>query len=68
MIPTKWNPLKFALGGALIGAGISFVQLKHGWTGEMILFNAGHILGGATVFALLAGVSARIRNAFVGRK
>ncbi len=65
MKPTKSNPLKWALGGALIGAGISFVQLKHGWTGEMILFNAGHILGGATVFALLAGVAALIRNAII---
>ncbi len=65
MIPTKSNPLKWALGGALIGAGISFVQLKHGWTGEMIVFNAGGIVGGATGGALLAGVAALIRNAII---
>lgn len=67
MKSTKSDPLRWALGGALLGAGISIIQIKHAWAGEMILFNAGQILGGATICALLAGVVARIRNAIIGR-
>lgn len=68
MKPTKSDPLKWALGGALLGPGISFVQMKHAWAGEMIIFNIGQIMGGAFGGAFLAGVIALIRNAIVGRE
>ena len=68
MKSTKVDPLRWAIGGALVGAGVTFVQIKHGWAGEMILANISQILGGAAGGALLASVFALIRNAFIRRK
>ncbi len=66
MIPTKSNPLKWALGGALIGAAMAASQIDHSWTGvEMIVGNLSEMLGGAAGGALIAGVVARIRNAMI---
>ncbi len=65
MKPTKTDPLKWALGGALLGAGYSFMTKEHAWSVEMIIANIGGIVGGALGGALLAGVIALIRNAFI---